>query len=139
MSTTQALAIFQGTNPALFGPGWPGEALSGIAQLAQRFLVCLLTPAQSLLYYPQWGCPFVAKISTAKTETDVFQAFAMSKPWITKQLRQDETTATDPSERWQSAALNRIVLSNTSMQLQFQVMNRAGETQDVFLDFIWST
>jgi hypothetical protein len=131
--TRQALSFLAfppGADPVqrLFAPGYTGDTVTAQPKLAQRFVLHLFTVKGSLLYRPNQGCVFVARLQSgqARTEADVFTAFAASLPDLNRNLAAEELNTDPPEERFAGAALAQLTVAKAVLTATFTVANRAG-------------
>jgi hypothetical protein len=108
------------------------ETVSGIQRLCQKFVIELLTKRGSMLFLPLRGCSFLSRVQQkAETEMDVIVAFASATQQVQRNLKEEETAITPPTERFKSATLNRITVDDGFITLEIDVRNRAGNTARV--------
>ncbi len=108
------------------------QTVSGIAALAQRFMIELLTISGSMQYLPNRGCNFLSRVRVAKTEYDVMIAFGSSVNRVRRNLHSDETGYMPADARYGSVKLNRIVLVEGSLRLELTVRSKANTFAHVF-------
>ncbi len=111
----------------LFADGSDNDCVEGLALLAQRFLLELLTERGSMYYLPKRGCDFIARLRKAKTEFDIIVAFAAARAQLKRNLRNDEKEL--PLDAcYKSASVGQMSISNSEIVLEFVVRSRSNET-----------
>ena len=130
------LAAYHGMQPGgerlltqeLVGVDHGGRIVAGIQKLAQRFLVLLLTESGSVAHFPNKGCEFLTDARTGEFQAplDIFTSFSSALVDIERQLRAAEDVTDPDDERFESAEVLRVTLSNSSASIRVQVNSRAG-------------
>jgi hypothetical protein len=119
----------------LFGPGYGGTTVLAQPKLAQRFVLHLFTPQQTILYRPKQGCRFVTQLRLGKSrnESDVFAAFAGAMPEVSRNMLAEELATDPPEERFAGARLDKLTVSKAVVTATITVANRAGAKLNITL------
>jgi hypothetical protein len=118
---------------ALVLPGQSGALITGIAKLAQRFLIELLTEQGSLTYQPERGTMFLTRIRAGivHTSQDLFSEFTSAEATLRNNLLLEETNDDPDDERYSSASLISASLFGDQATLTIRVTSRLGESRQV--------
>ena len=111
----------------------PGQLITGIRKLFQRFLVELLTEVSSLSYLPQRGTLFITQIryGAIRTTQDLYAEFVNAEMIIRNNLQLEELITDPPDERYRTAQLLSASLTADHVNLTIQVTSVAGESLTV--------
>lgn len=118
----------------LVQPKQSGALIAGIAKLAQRFLIELLTERGSLNYLPTRGTFFITQIRAGLLQTtqDLFTSFSAAEVQVGINLRAEDNLNNYPTdEQYASAQLLKAELNQDNAYLQIQVNSVAGTTRQV--------
>lgn len=104
----------------------------GIHKLAQRIIIELFTDAGSIKYQPERGTNFIARCKKAKTEFDIYVAFASAKTKIQQTLSNDENIRMPPDERLADFKLDEIIIGDDdSLTLIITIVSKARTTLQI--------
>lgn len=141
---TVDLTLFQGLLPpghealtvaALALPGQGGAVVTGIAKLAQWFLLDFLTPAGSVAADPSAGCNFITDLEAGRLQTtvDVFTSFSFAVGTVQANLQRRARTTDPPDERFAGAALAGLQLAPDQITLGITLTSAAGTAAQLIL------
>jgi hypothetical protein len=138
---THDVCAFQGQRPrgeALLAQtmtGGGGLICTGIAKLAQRYVLEFLTERGSMPYRAGRGCDFMTKLRLGylRHESDVFAAFALASADVLDNLLDDEADATPADERLASATLAGVQIFPGYCNLRIGLTTVAGAGREVIL------
>jgi hypothetical protein len=139
LGRTVDLFAFQGFRPsgetlltqALAAPGGSGVVIAGPEKVVQRFVMELLTESGSLPYLPDRGCRFMLDGRTGlwRTTADITQSFYSSLIDIKRNLLLEEATTAPNDERFGSAELLGVTLTNDMAGINVEVLTLAGTSR----------
>lgn len=118
----------------LVKPSQSGAVIAGIAKLAQRFLIELLTERGSLNYLPTRGTFFITQVRAGilQTTQDLFTSFSAAEIQVGINLRAEDNLNNYPAdEQYGSAQLLSAELNQDSAYLKIQVNSLAGTSRTV--------
>jgi hypothetical protein len=105
--------------------------LAGADQVAQQFVIELLTERGSMRWLPLRGCSFLRLLRRSRTEHDVFAAWAASRNRIRNNLRTRQAVRR-PSECFADATLEQLTIDPAGdLLLTFRVRLADGQEQDI--------
>lgn len=121
----------------VFQPGYPvtpaaatadsgGASVTGLAGLLQRYLVRLFLRTDTVAYADRHGCEFLADVARARTEPEVFAAFARADATVGRQLRAEEVGSDGDDERYAAARLDRLAVETDGLYLTVRLRARSG-------------
>ena len=106
-----------------------GDVVKGLAQLAQRVAIELMTEKGSMLYLPKRGTSFLTQMRTGvfRSEQALLTSFAAAAVDLVNNLRSEENYGDDPDERIGTVALQRVSLDGVGgVSLTLKVYSKAG-------------
>jgi hypothetical protein len=108
------------------------RAINGVARLAQKFVIELMTERGSMQYLPERGSHFLPRLRRIKrNEFAILGSFAAARQEIKRNLRKEETRYSRPDERIKHATIRFIHLDEASVWLDITVFARDGSSFDV--------
>jgi hypothetical protein len=110
--------------------------VTGTELLCQKFVLELLTEKGSMFFLKQRGCDFLRRIRQAKTEMDIWIAFAGAKAQVRRNLAADENGFTPLAERFAGATINHLFIEDDAVTLEIHVHSRAKTYGSVILPTI---
>jgi len=103
-----------------------GSLVSGIAGLAQRFLLELLTDRGSMQYQPERGCGFLqeARRGGLQTPLDIAGAISRALIQIARNLALDNTATTPADEQLDHVVIQQIRYSAGHAVIHLQLQSK---------------
>lgn len=107
-----------------------GMVVTGVAKLAQRYLLSLFTDRGSLVYLPTSGTDFLsdARKGLWRTVADVHQSFASARLDVARQLVRVQQTTDSADEQYASSELLGVDFQGDQVVLQIQILSQAGSS-----------
>jgi hypothetical protein len=113
----------------IIGPADSGRIVTDAPKLAQRFILHLMTPTNSIPQLIPCGCDFVPRLlNGAVNEQDVFQALASALPAIGRILASEQLPTDPPDEVLVSVTIVSLMLGKGTVDLVLQ-LNTASSTK----------
>lgn len=102
--------------------------VTGIAKLAQRFLIILLTEQGSLTYLPGVGTTFITdgRRGFWRSAADVQQSFMSAMLDVRRQIRGAEIDSDPTDERFALATITQLTITGDRVNLQITLESQAG-------------
>ena len=120
---------------ALFDTQDAGQICTGAQKVAQRWVLRFLTIKGSKKFDQNAGCNFMLMVrrGALRTEADVFAQFSFSAMDVRQQMLAIETPEMHVEDRFASATLDSIVLSQTGISLHIVIRTLADTARAVIL------
>lgn len=119
---------------ATYGPA----GVRGADKVAQRFVYALMTPEGSVPGLPQAGSPFLNLVRNFRSEFDLYAAYATAYASAVGAVRAAETAGEAASERFRSASLVGVTVTDDGVVLRLTVTavdgSRPADPVDVTLE-----
>lgn len=106
-----------------------GDVVTGLAQLAQRVAIELMTEKGSLTYLPKRGTSFLTRLRAGafRSEHSLLTSFAAAAVDIVANLQSEEKYGDDADERIGTLSLQKVELDGSGgIQLTLRIYSRAG-------------
>lgn len=109
------------------------QLCTGIIKLAQRWLLEFLTEKGSMPFSPDSGSSFIsfAKAGRLATEVDIFSLFLLASAEVETNMLNIETSDDSADERFLSATLLRVDITNSGIKLAINIRSRAGSSRTI--------
>ena len=122
-------------DPSLLDADSGGEAVVGVAKLAQWFLVELMTARGSVPHAPSRGTTFFPELHRGRlrSEADVFAAFGFAVGDLQAAARLTESPSDPADERFADAELLAVAILPGYARLTISIRSRAGSTRQAIL------
>lgn len=117
----------------LFSKNDSGQVCTGIQKLAQRWLLCLLTPLGSVKFNPDRGTDFLDQFSYLRSELDLTAAFSFAAMSTVQQLREEDTPNTPPDEILANVTLEDLTIRDADVILTITITSKAGNSREIIL------
>lgn len=116
-------------------PGEGGKIITGIHKLVQRYILELLTERGSIPHLPLRGCQFMeqARLGFFQTSFDVLASFSASQVDVRQNLQLEESISDPDDERFLSAELLTVTLTNGNASVTVQVTSRAKTSRQFIM------
>ena len=123
------------SSQSLVQTGKSGQLTTGIAKLAQRAIIELLTDKGSMPYLPNRGTFFMLQIRSGivRTSSDLFAAFSSAATDVVRQLRLEDTGSVPNDERIESLEMVSANLSGDKATVHATLRSFAGESRDLYI------
>lgn len=97
-------------------------------ELAQRFILELLTEIESIYFLPHRGTSFIQRCKKARTEFDVIVAFLVVKKNLKNNLKEDEDYTVPRERRYKDSKIERIKLINNILSIDFRIITKSDDS-----------
>lgn len=120
---------------ALFDTQDAGQICTGAQKVAQRWTLRFLTIKGSKKFAKNDGCAFMTHVrrGALRTEADIFAQFSFSAMDVRQQMLAAENATMVDEDRFASATLDSIVLSQTGISLHIVIRTLADTARAVIL------